>query len=90
MPDDTGIYINADTPGYKVARVEPNGPDIDVIFDKPFEDDNYRPQFVCAEASAVDFRARSTRLTIDGDLYLVMGRPFLDGMGLATVFLREE
>ncbi len=90
MQDTPGIYINSTTPGFQIARVEPNGPDVDVIFDKPFEDDNFRPQIVCAEQDAGDFRSRSTKLTIDGTLYVVQAKPFLDGMGLATIFLREE
>lgn len=90
MKDDPAIYINASTPGFAHALVVPNGPTVDCIFDAPFEDETSRPQMTCVESDAKDFRSRETELVINSKTYRVVARPFLDGMGLATVFLQEQ
>lgn len=90
MKDNPCIYINEGTPGFTKALVQPNGPSVDCIFDAPFEDETTRPQIVCAESDAADFRSRETELVINSITYRVVARPFLDEMGLATVLLQEQ
>lgn len=87
--DNPAIYINSSTPGYTKAYVLPDGPEVDAIFDEPFEQDSSRPTLICAEADATGFRSRQTKILINGVHYELVERPFLDGMGLATVYMRE-
>lgn len=87
--DTPSIYINESTPGFQVAAVVHTGQKVDCILDKPFEDETSRPQIICAEADAADFKSRTTELVIDGVTYRVVARPYLDGMGLATVYIQE-
>lgn len=90
MKDDPSIYLNESTPGFTTATIQPNGPSVDCIFDAPFEDESTRPQMICAESDATDFRSRETEMVIKSITYRVVARPFLDGMGLATVLLQEQ
>jgi len=87
--DTPATYINASTPGFVQALVQSTGVLVDGIFDDPFEEENGRPQMVCAEADAGDFKSRETELTINDKQFRVVAKPFLDGMGLATVLLQE-
>lgn len=89
MRDDPSIYINASTPGFTTAQIYPAGDEFDIIFDEPFGDESFQPTFVCAESDASGLQSRDTQLTIRETQYLVVGKPFLDGMGLATVTLQE-
>lgn len=96
MADTPSIYINASTPGFTTARINPGGDVFDVIFDEAFEETANRPGIICAEADAAGIQSRDTVLAIktpgtgDEKFYRVMGRPYLDRMGLATISLQEE
>lgn len=96
MDDTPSIYINASTPGFAVAHINPGGDPFDVIFDEASEPLGTRPSIICAEADSSDIHSRDTVLAVtDGQtghvtFYRVMGAPLLDGMGLASVALQEE
>ena len=68
----------------------------DVIFDEAYEEIGNRPGIICSETDAAAIQSRDTVLAIkmsgtgDEKFYRVMGRPYLDHMGLATISLQEE
>lgn len=90
MQDDPALYINENTPGYAEARVYPSGTPFGVIFDPSYDEESDRDTITCAESAVADVRARETVLLINDTQYAVMKRPYLDGMGLATVELQER
>jgi len=87
--DDPSIYINASTPGFVRVRVSESGSEFDAIFDESAEDDTFRPSIVCAPADATGLRSRDTTLIIRDRAFEVVSSHD-DGMGLTTVFLREQ
>ena len=96
MNDTPSIYINASTPGYAKARINPGGDSFGVIFDEAAEDISSRPSIICDEVDAVEIQSRDTILAITNlttgaeKFFRVMDRPYLDHMGLASVSLQEE
>ena len=92
--NDSKIYINAKTPGFKLVTVDRNDSAIDTLFDKGFSGafgvESYSRFINCSQEDAMSIK-NEILIEVAGELtkFRAAANPEFDGTGLATVKLEE-
>lgn len=92
--NDSSIFINPRTPGYRLATINNLIPAIEVLFDKAFSGvggvDSFSPFITCSEKDASNI-TRSISIVVTGEViqFKAASNPEFDGTGMATVRLEE-
>ena len=93
--NDSHIFINPRTPGYKLVTVEHRSPQIDSIFDKGYSSEGGHESFIpFITVSETDAKTITCEMRIDVDgediVYRAAENPQLDGTGFASIRLEEN